>query len=336
MDTAITGIKGKGMRFLVTGGAGFIGSHLCEALLNKGDSVLCLDDFNTFYDPKIKEHNIRHAAGHGNYRLVRGDILDWDLLSSLFRANAFDCIVHLAARAGVRPSIQEPRLYQKVNVEGTVNLLELCAQHRIPKFILASSSSVYGSNPKIPFSEDDPVDFPVSPYAATKKACELIAYTYHSLYGMSVTALRFFTVYGPRQRPDMAIHRFTRLLVAGEEIPVHGDGSSRRDYTYISDILQGLLKSIELCRGYEIYNLGESSTVTLSTLISLLEKTLGVKARIKHLGEQPGDVPVTYADVSKAKKRLGYTPEVPVEEGIRLFAEWYKHEAGGGIAPYGS
>ena len=323
-DTAITGIKDVYMRFLVTGGAGFIGSHLCEALLARGDSVICLDNFNDYYDPAIKRRNIQKALEREHYRLIEGDICDWDTVETLFERNAFDCVVHLAARAGVRPSIEQPRLYQKVNIEGTVNLLELSVKNRVPRFIMASSSSVYGKNQKVPFAETDPVDHPISPYAATKKACELLAYTYHALHAIPVTALRFFTVYGPRQRPDMAIHKFTRLIDRGETVPVYGDGSSRRDYTYITDILQGILKSIENCSGYHVYNLGESKTIELKNLIALLEQALGKKARVQGLPDQPGDVPVTYADITRAREELDYRPEVGMEAGIEQFVKWYK------------
>ena len=289
------------MRFFVTGGAGFIGSHLCERLVRQGHSVVCLDNFNHYYDPRIKRKNVESLLSHERYSLIEGDILKPRLLERVFADGAFDCVVHLAARAGVRPSIQRPRLYQKVNVEGTVNLLEYSVRSGVSKFILASSSSVYGNNKKVPFSEEDPVDFPISPYAATKKACEVLGYAYHALHGMPATCLRFFTVYGPRQRPDMAIHKFTRLIDADREIPMYGDGSSRRDYTYITDILDGIEKSIEFCDGYHIYNLGESQTIELIALIRLLEEGLKKKARIKRLPDQPGDVAVTFADISKAR-----------------------------------
>lgn len=312
------------MTYLITGGAGFIGSHLCERLIKEGHHVLCLDNFDSYYDPKIKKKNIEPVSSHPNYSLKEGDILDWDFLESLFQNEKIDIVVHLAARAGVRPSILNPRLYQKVNIEGTCNLLGLSAKFNISKFIMASSSSVYGKNKKIPFSEDDNVDHPISPYAATKKACELLGFTYHSLYSLPVSCLRFFTVYGPRQRPDMAIHKFSRHISRGEELPVYGDGTSQRDYTYITDILDGIDKAIEKCRGYHIYNLGESKTIELKKLIRLLENALEKKAVIKQLPEQPGDVPITYADISKAKNELGYQPQVPIERGIQSFVEWYQ------------
>ena len=312
------------MRCLVTGGAGFIGSHLCERLIEEDHEVVCLDNFNDFYDPGIKRRNVQPLLSHQRYRLVEGDILDWNLSERVFKEGNFDIIVHLAARAGVRPSIHAPQLYQKVNVEGTVNLLELSSKFEIPKFILASSSSVYGENSKVPFSEDDPVDHPISPYAATKKACELLAYTYSSLYPLSVTCLRFFTVYGPRQRPDMAIHKFTKCIVEDRDISLFGGGTSYRDYTYITDLIDGVLEAIRNCQGYRIYNLGESQTVRLSDLIRVLENTLGKKAKIKMMPPQPGDVPKTYADIARAKKELGYKPGVSIDEGIGKFVQWYR------------
>ncbi len=312
------------MKFLVTGGAGFIGSHLNEHLIKDTNSVVCLDNFDPFYDPKIKYENIKKIKCHPNFRLVEGDILDWKLLDQLFKGNKFDVVVHLAARAGVLPSIQNPRLYQKVNIEGTVNLLELSCQYTVGKFIFASSSSVYGNNTKVPFSENDPVDHPISPYAATKKAGELIAHTFSSLYDLPVTCLRFFTVYGPRQRPDMAIHKFTRLIDKGKTIPVYGNGKSRRDYTYIDDIISGILLSIEKCKGFNIFNLGESQTIELNNLIKLIEDGLNKKAKIERLSEQAGDMKKTYADITKATKELGYIPSFSIENGINEFITWYR------------
>jgi len=312
------------MKFLVTGGAGFIGSHLCERLITQRHSVVCVDNFNTYYNPAIKRKNIEAISSHPEFYLREGDILDWDFLESIFNNENIDVVVHLAARAGVRPSIINPRLYQKVNVEGTSNLLTLSAKSNISKFIMASSSSVYGINKKVPFSEEDNVDHPISPYAATKKACELLGHTYHSLYALPVTCLRFFTVYGPRQRPDMAIHKFTKMISQGEEVTLYGDGTSQRDYTFITDILDGIWKSIENCQNYHIYNLGESCTIELKKLIQLLEKAIGKSAIIKQLPDQPGDVPITYADISKAKKELGYNPQVSIEKGIQYFVKWYK------------
>jgi len=312
------------MYFLITGGAGFIGSHLVERLLSENHKILCLDNFNDYYDPAIKWKNIEKASQHSNFRLVQADILDEVLLENIFQQTRFDSIVHLAARAGVRPSVLQPKLYQEVNVRGTLNLLEMAKQHKILKFIMASSSSVYGNNKKVPFSESDPVDNPISPYAATKKACELLGFTYSALYNISVSCLRFFTVYGPRQRPDMAIHKFTKLIATNKEIPIYGDGSAQRDFTYITDIINGVVNSIERCEGYNIYNLGESQVVPLMELIKLIERRLRVKARIKWLPPQPGDVAITYADITKAKKELNYQPQVDIEAGINAFIEWFK------------
>lgn len=318
------------MRFLVTGGAGFIGSHLCEKLVDENHFVVCLDNFNSYYDPEIKRRNVKTLLSHPRFQLAEIDILQWRRLTSLFENESFDVIVHLAARAGVRPSIRSPKLYQKVNIQGTVNLLELAKKFDVQKFVMASSSSVYGNNKKVPFHEDDSVDHPVSPYAATKKACELIGHTYSSLYNLPVTCLRFFTVYGPRQRPDMAIHKFTRCINNDLPITMFGDGTSRRDYTYISDILEGIDQAIQRCKGFRVYNLGESQTINLKDLIQLLEKSIGKKAKIKQLPDQPGDVRVTFADITRAQKELNYRPSVPVEEGIPKFIQWYTDQMGVG------
>ena len=314
------------MHYLVTGGAGFIGSHLCSRLLKDGHSLHCLDNFNDYYSPAIKYRNIDSLKANSDFQLTEGDILDQSLLEKLFREQTFDGIIHLAARAGVRPSIQQPRLYQQVNIEGTVNLLELCAKHQVPKFILASTSSVYGNNKKVPFHEDDPVDFPISPYAATKKSCELIAHTYHAIYALPVTCLRFFTVYGPRQRPDMAIHKFTRLIDAGEPLPFFGDGTTQRDYTYIDDIIDGVVRAVHLCKGYRIYNLGESQTIELRALISLIENAVGKKAKLNVMPLQPGDVLKTYADITRARQEIGYAPKVSIEKGVPQFVSWYREQ----------
>ena len=314
------------MKFLVTGGAGFIGSHLIERLVEQNHEIICLDNFNDYYNPEIKWRNIEKVKSKSNYRLIKADILDYEVLEEVFEKQRFDFVIHLAARAGVRPSIQQPLLYEAVNVRGTNNLLELCKIYGIDKFIFASSSSVYGANKKIPFSEKDSVDNPISPYAATKKAGELICYTYSHLYNISITCLRFFTVYGPRQRPDMAIHKFARLIDEGKPIPMFGDGSSRRDYTYFSDIVQGILRSIERCNGYHIYNLGESKTIELRELIKLLEQALDTKAIIEHLPPQPGDVHITYADVSLARQDLEYNPKVAIEEGVERFVQWFRDQ----------
>ena len=314
------------MKFLVTGGAGFIGSHLIERLVEQNHEIICLDNFNDYYNPEIKWRNIEKVKSKSNYRLIKADILDYEVLEEVFEKQRFDFVIHLAARAGVRPSIQQPLLYEAVNVRGTNNLLELCKIYGIDKFIFASSSSVYGANKKIPFSEKDSVDNPISPYAATKKAGELICHTYSHLYNISITCLRFFTVYGPRQRPDMAIHKFARLIDEGKPIPMFGDGSSRRDYTYFSDIVHGILCSIERCNGNHIYNLGESKTIELRELIKLLEQALDTKAIIEHLPPQPGDVHITYADVSLARQDLEYNPQVAIEEGVERFVQWFRDQ----------
>lgn len=313
------------MMYMITGGAGFIGSHLIERLLSENHRILCLDNFNDYYDPEIKWNNIQGVSQNSKFKLVEGDILDETLLENIFQNNRFDGIVHLAARAGVRPSVLQPKLYQEVNIRGTMNLLEMARRHHISKFVMASSSSVYGNNKKIPFSESDSVDNPISPYAATKKACELIGYTYSALYNISVTCLRFFTVYGPRQRPDMAIHKFTKLIANDQAIPIYGDGSAKRDFTFITDIINGVIQSIQRCKSYNIYNLGESRVVPLMELIALIEKYIGKKAKINWQPPQPGDVSITYADISKAKKELDYQPKVNIEDGIQAFVKWFNN-----------
>jgi UDP-glucuronate 4-epimerase len=312
------------MNVLLTGVAGFIGSHLCEYLLDRGDRVVGLDSFNDYYDPRIKESNVRGFLAREGFELVRGDILDTSLLQRLFDSHGFDAVVHLAARAGVRPSISQPELYEQVNVQGTLNLLEQCRHHGAPRFVFGSSSSVYGNNTSVPFREDDRVDHPISPYAATKKAGELVCYTYHHLYGIPVTCLRFFTVYGPRQRPDMAIHKFARLIDHGRQIPLFGDGTTRRDYTFIADIIDGVVRALDRCDGYRIYNLGESQTIELIELVRLLEDRLDKKASIEYLPMQPGDVAITYADITRARHELGYAPRYPIESGITEFVQWYR------------
>ncbi len=308
---------------LITGGAGFIGSHLSDRLLKEGSRVICLDNFDTFYDPQIKRENINPFLSNKNYTLIEGDIRDLKLLADIFSGKKPDVIVHIAARAGVRPSIKEPLLYLDVNMRGTANLLEMARDYKVKKFIFASSSSVYGENKKVPFSEDDNVDCPISPYAATKKGGELICFTYHHLYNIPVVCLRFFTVYGPGQRPEMAIHKFTRMIYEGRSIPVYGDGTSKRDYTYINDIIDGIAASIHKEYAYEIINLGESQTVGLMELISLIEENLQKKAVIEWLPVQPGDVPITYADIDKARRLLAYAPCVNIKEGINRFVTWF-------------
>jgi UDP-glucuronate 4-epimerase len=317
------------MNFLVTGGAGFIGSHVCERLLQAGHAVWALDDLNSFYSLAIKRRNLEEIVALGMpFTFVVGDLGDVPTLRELFRKVRFDQVIHLAARAGVRPSLEEPELYQRVNVSGTVNLLEAARIAGVKKIALASSSSVYGVNSKVPFAENDPVFSAISPYAASKLACEALGHVYHYVYGMDVAMLRFFTAYGPRQRPDLAIHKFSRLISAGKPIPVFGDAEkSARDYTFISDIVDGVMACTERKFGYEIFNLGESQTVTLARLIELLEKSLGQKAIIEPHPAQAGDVPITFADISKSQKHLGYAPKVKIEDGIPLFVEWFRKQA---------
>ena len=311
---------------LITGGAGFIGSHLVDKLLAEGGwRITVVDDFNDFYDPSIKQANVRDHLEKDNYRLVKADIRERAALEPAFAENNFDCIVHLAARAGVRPSLSQPALYAETNISGTLNLLELARDQGVRQFVFGSSSSVYGVNEKVPFSEDDPVFNPISPYAATKAAGELICHTYAHLYEMRIVCLRFFTVYGARQRPDLAIHKFAKLIDAGRPIPVFGDGTTRRDYTYIDDIIAGVRAAIDYDQSkYEIINLGESRTVELQELIALLEKALDRNAEIDRQPPQPGDVPQTFADVTKARRLLDYDPRTQIEEGINKFVEWFR------------
>lgn len=312
--------------FLVTGGAGFIGSHLVDRLLATDvENVTVVDDFNDFYDPSIKQNNIQDHLKDSRYSIQNIDIRDRAALQKLITENNFDCVVHLAARAGVRPSLSEPQLYTETNINGTLNLLELSRQHNIKQFVFGSSSSVYGINAKVPFSEDDPIRQPISPYAATKGAGELLCHTYSHLYGLRCICLRFFTVYGPRQRPDLAIHKFAKLISAGKPIPVFGDGTTRRDYTYVDDIIDGVIAAINYDKtNYEVFNLGESRTVELNDLISLLEKELDSHAIIDQQPPQPGDVPQTFADISKARALLGYDPKTQIEEGLHRFVEWFR------------
>jgi UDP-glucuronate 4-epimerase len=310
---------------LITGGAGFIGSHLVDHLLAEGGwRVAVVDDFNDFYDPAIKRANSSRHESNPDYRLFEADIRDASALSRIFAAEDFDCIVHLAARAGVRPSLTQPQLYAETNINGTINLLELARTHNVKQFVFGSSSSVYGINAKVPFSEEDPTRQPISPYAATKAAAELICHSYTHLYGIRCVCLRFFTVYGPRQRPDLAIHKFAQLITEGQPIPVFGDGTTRRDYTFIDDIIAGVRSAIDYEKTeYEVINLGESRTVELRELISLIEKELGMDATIDRQPLQPGDVPQTFADITKARRILGYDPRVPIEEGIHRFVQWW-------------
>ena len=311
---------------LVTGGAGFIGSHLVDRLLGEGVwQVTVVDDFNDFYSPDIKHANIAEHLRSPNYRVIDADIRDAATMAALFMAYKLDVIVHLAARAGVRPSLSEPKLYAETNINGTLNLLELAKHHGIRQIVFGSSSSVYGINTKVPFAEDDRIHQPISPYAATKAAGELLCHTYSHLYGIRMVCLRFFTVYGARQRPDLAIHKFSRLIAEGKPIQVFGDGSSRRDYTYIDDIIQGVRSAIDYDKSmYEIFNLGESQTIELGELIALLERSLDKRAIIDRQPMQPGDVPVTFADIKKSREMLGYSPTTKIQDGIPKFVEWFR------------
>ena len=312
------------MNFFVTGGAGFIGSHVCERLLNEGHAVCVFDDLNNFYSPAIKQRNLRALQSLAKpLTFIHGDLTDRAAVDEALGSAKFDQIIHLAARAGVRPSLQEPALYQRVNVEGTVNLLEAARLQGVSKVTIASSSSVYGVNAKVPFTESDPIFSAISPYAASKLAGEALGHTYHHVYGIDIVMLRFFTVYGPRQRPDLAIHKFASLISAGKPIPVFGDGSTARDYTFVTDTVDGILACTRARFGFQIFNLGESQTVTLNRLIELLERSLGRPAILDRQPPQPGDVPITYADISKARNLLGYNPTVKIDEGIPRFVEWF-------------
>jgi len=311
-------------KYLVTGGAGFIGSHLCEALVAAGAAVVVIDDFNDYYSPAIKETNL--AALVGKVEVVRGDIRDDELVTRTFAAHRFDGVFHLAARAGVRPSIADPRLYFSTNMDGTLNLLEACRHGRVRDFIFASSSSVYGVNTKVPFAESDLIHRTISPYAATKLAGEQMCSNYAHLFGLRCMCLRFFTVYGPRQRPDLAISKFTAAILAGKPIERYGDGSTSRDYTYVEDIVRGILAAAAYTEksSFEIFNLGGSATTTLNELVALVEAATGRVANVRVLPDQPGDVPQTYADVSKAEKLLGYRPQTAIRGGVAKYVEWYR------------
>lgn len=318
---------------LVTGGAGFIGSHLSERLLKEGNKVLVIDNFNNYYDPTIKRNNIEEVRKAciedniplENYKVFEGDIRDNEFLKEVF-SNKIDSIMHLAAMAGVRPSIQDPALYYDVNITGTVNLLEMCRKNGIKQFVFASSSSVYGNNEKIPFAESDRVDNPISPYAATKKSGELLCHTYHHLFDMNIACLRFFTVYGPRQRPDLAINKFATLILEDKEIPFYGDGTTSRDYTYVDDIVNGIVSSINYVntdkKVFEIFNLGGDRTVSLNEMVETIEEVLEKKAKLNKMPMQPGDVNRTCADITHSKEILGYSPKTTFKEGIRKFIEW--------------
>jgi len=316
----------KQKNILVTGGAGFIGSHLVDKLLGEGDwQITVVDNFNNFYAPEVKRANISAFLFHPQFALREIDICDAENLREVFAENKFDAIVHLAAQAGVRPSLSEPKLYAETNINGTLNLLELAREFAVEQFVFGSSSSVYGINSKVPFAEDDKISQPISPYAATKAAGELLCHTYSHLYPIRSVCLRFFTVYGARQRPDLAIHKFARLISDDKPIEMFGDGTTRRDYTFVDDIIQGVRAAIDYDKSdYEIFNLGESQTIELKDLIGLLEENLDKKAIIERHEMQPGDVPLTFADISKARELLNYNPHTKIEQGIPMFVEWFK------------
>lgn len=308
---------------MVTGAAGFIGSHVCEALIKEKKQVIGIDNFNDYYSPKIKESNIEVLKQHNSFTLYKEDIKNIDSLKKIFKDNKIEKIIHLAARVGVRPSISMPDIYIKDNIQGTLNMLESAKENGIKNFVFGSSSSVYGSNKKIPFSEDDEVNKQISPYGFTKRSCELLCNTYCNLYGINIACLRFFTVYGPRGRPDMAIYKFTKMINEGKEIEVYGNGTSSRDYTYVSDIVRGILLALGKNKGFDIINLGDNSPVMLKDVISSIEKNLGKKAKIKMVEKQRGDMEVTYADISKAKNLLQWSPKINFDEGIKNFTEWF-------------
>ena len=314
--------------YFITGGAGFIGSTLSQKLIEQGNKVIAIDNFCDFYNPKIKENNVKELLQNENFKLYRADIRDRKALKEIFDENQIDIVMHLAAMAGVRPSIENPILYQEVNCMGTQNILEEMKEHNVKNGVFASSSSVYGNCKEVPFREDMIVDYAISPYAATKKANEVMAHVYHKLFDMNIVMLRFFTVYGPKQRPDLAINKFTRLMLEGKEIPMFGDGTTSRDYTYIDDIVDGIIKSCNYCMNnqdvYEILNIGNSSPTTLKEMINTIGQALGIEPKIEQLPMQPGDVDRTYADVSKAKTLIGYEPKTTFKEGIENFVKWYK------------
>jgi len=316
------------LKILVTGCAGFIGSHVAEALLLRGDTVIGIDNINDYYDPAKKEKNLEILKKHKKFVFYKEDIRNYDNLKRIFIRENPDKVVHLAARAGVRASIQNPLLYQEVNIRGTLNLLELAKNSKAKSFVFASSSSVYGNQEKTPFSEDDDVSTPISPYAATKRAGELLCYTYHHLYNTSITCLRFFTVYGPRGRPDMAPYKFTKLIIEGKPVPRYGDGTTKRDYTYITDIVKGVIAAIDKELSFEIINLGNNKPVMLNDFIRVIEEATHRKAVIKEMPMQPGDVNITYADIRKAQRLLGYQPETSIEEGMKKFVEWFNSSSG--------
>ena len=313
--------------FLITGAAGFIGSHLADKLLNEGNKVIVVDNFCDFYNPEIKENNVKHNLSNPNYKLYRADIRDRNELAKVFNENKIDVVMHLAAMAGVRPSIDNPIYYQEVNCMGTQNILEEMKAHNVKNLVMASSSSVYGNCKEVPFKENMIVDFAISPYAATKKANEVMTHVYHKLFDFNVIMLRFFTVFGPRQRPDLAINKFTRLMLNNEPIPMFGDVTTSRDYTYIDDIVDGIIRSCNYVENnndvYEILNLGNSSPVSLKEMINTIAEVLNKTPNIQELPMQPGDVERTFADISKAKKLIGYNPKTSFQEGIENFVKWY-------------
>jgi UDP-glucuronate 4-epimerase len=310
------------MSVLITGGAGFIGSSLADKLLKNGYQVICIDNFDPFYPVAMKHENIRLAKLNPDYTLIQGDIRSRADLRKCFVDNTIEMVIHLAAKAGVRPSIKDPQIYFDVNVMGTLNLLELMREYNVKKMIFSSSSSVYGDNTKIPFCEDDLVDNPISPYAASKKAGELVCHTYHHLYDFDIFCLRLFTVYGPRQRPDLAINKFLRAILDGKEIPVYGNGSTERDYTYVDEIVNAIISALPKVKGYEIVNLGNGKPVALTDLILEIEKITGVKAKLHYYPLQPGDVRVTFADITKARDLLNYHPSTPLAKGLQNFMDW--------------
>lgn len=311
------------MTILVTGGAGFIGSNVTERLLRDGHQVVCLDSLDGYYDPAIKWANVQQSLDHPQYHFHEGDIRDTELINTLFRTYPFDAVIHLAARAGVRPSVQDPALYYDVNVNGTLTLLQAMQRSAVKKMVFASSSSVYGDSPQVPFRETDTADRPLSPYAASKRATELLCHTFHHLYGFDIFCLRFFTVYGPHQRPEMAISQFTDSILNGKPINVFGDGSTARDYTYVEDIVSGIIQSLENLNGFEVLNIGGSDPISLANLIRVIERAVGKEALINRLPMQPGDVQQTYADIQKATQLIGYQPTVRIEDGIQRFVTWY-------------
>ncbi len=311
---------------LLTGAAGFIGSHTAAKLLERGERVVGIDELNDYYDATWKEANLSKLTKNPNFTFIRADVRDLPTLEKIATDHQIETIIHLAARAGVRPSIEQPLLYEEVNVRGTLNMLQIAKKHQIKQFVFASSSSVYGNQSQVPFSETDPVNAPISPYAATKKAGEMLCHTYSHLYGINCICLRFFTVYGPNGRPDMAPYIFTKAILEGQKIKKFGSGESRRDYTYIDDIVAGVVASVELRRPFEIINLGNSQPITLNEFIATLEEITGLTMQIEQLPMQPGDVEQTYADISKAKELLGYQPQTSFKDGLKKFVQWYQAE----------